>query len=132
MINTFRPIPEVLTIHSYVFILTLDYSLYISRAKTVEGRVNIVAVKMTRSNEVQGSSAARLLEMILPRPSSTFLMRCPGETPSILVVDRSLPPSEGARVVLGTEKGLRVATLGPDFNPSRVWGVVTWIIRSPS
>ncbi|MFA7621731.1 MAG: molybdenum ABC transporter permease [Aminobacteriaceae bacterium] len=90
-----------------------------------------MAVQMTRSNEIQGSAAARLLDMLLPRPSSTFLMRGAGTPPSILVVDRSLPPSEGVRAVVSTRKGLRLATLEPDFNPSSVWGVVTWIIRAP-
>lgn len=91
-----------------------------------------MAVHMTRSNEVQGSAAGRLMELLLPRPTSTFLLRCADEPASILVVDRSLPPSEGRKAVLSTEKGLRLATLGSAFDPSRVWGVVTWVIREPS
>ncbi|HOO87590.1 MAG TPA: molybdenum ABC transporter permease [Synergistales bacterium] len=91
-----------------------------------------MAVHMTRSNEIQGSAAGRLLEMLLPRPTSTFLLRCADGPDSILVVDRSLPPSEGKKAVLSTEKGLRLATLGSAFDSSRVWGVVTWVIREPS
>ncbi|HPE65933.1 MAG TPA: molybdenum ABC transporter permease [Synergistales bacterium] len=91
-----------------------------------------MAVHMTRSNEIQGSAAGRLLEMLLPRPTSTFLLRCADGPDSILVVDRSLPPSEGKKAVLSTEKGLRLATLGSAFDSSSVWGVVTWVIREPS
>ena len=91
-----------------------------------------MAVHMTRSNEVQGSAAGRLLEMLLPRPSSTFLLRCADGPDSILVVDRSLPPSEGRKAVIATKRGLRLATLGSAFDSSRVWGVVTWVIREPS
>ncbi len=91
-----------------------------------------MAVHMTRSNEIQGSAAGRLLEMLLPRPTSTFLLRCADGPDSILVVDRSLPPSEGKKAVLSTEKGLRLATLGSAFDSSKVWGVVTWVIREPS
>jgi hypothetical protein len=91
-----------------------------------------MAVHMTRSNEIQGNAAGRLLDMLLPRPSSTFLLRCAGTPGSILVVDRSLPPSEGRKAVLCTERGLKLATLGSGFDSSRVWGVVTWVIREPS
>lgn len=89
-------------------------------------------VHMTRSNEIQGSSSGRLMEMLLPRPSSTFLLRCADEPGAILVVDRSVPPSEGRKAILATERGLRLATLDRRFSSSRVWGVVTWIIREPS
>ena len=78
-----------------------------------------MAVHMTRSNEVPGSAAGRLLDMLLPRPSSTFLIR-------------SAPPSEGRKAVLCTDRGLKLATLGAGFNPADVWGVVTWVIREPS
>ena len=91
-----------------------------------------MAVHMTRSNEVQGNAAGRLLEMLLPRPSSTFLLRCADTPGSILVVDRSLPPSEGQKAVLATKRGLRLATLSCGFDSSKVWGVVTWVIREPS
>ena len=91
-----------------------------------------MAVHMTRSNEIQGSAAGRLLEMLLPRPTSTFLLRCADGPDSILVVDRSLPPSEGKKAVLSTEKGLRLATLGSAFDSSSVWGVVIWVIREPT
>ena len=91
-----------------------------------------MAVHMTRSNEIQGSAAGRLLEMLLPRPTSTFLLRCADGPDSNLVVDRSLPPSEGKKAVLSTEKGLRLATLGSAFDSSSGWGVVTWVIREPS
>ena len=91
-----------------------------------------MTVHMTRSNEIQGSAANRLLEMLLPRPSSTFLLRCADAPRSILVVDRSLPPSEGRKAVLATEKGLELATLGSGFDSSNVWGMVTWVIREPS
>ncbi len=91
-----------------------------------------MAVHMTRSNEISGSGAKGLLEMLLPRPSSTFLIRSAPPAGDILVVDRAVPPSEGRRAVLATEKGLKLATLGAGFNPASVWGVVTWIIREPS
>lgn len=91
-----------------------------------------MAVHMTRSNEIQSSSAARLLDMLLPRPSSTFLLRSADAPGSILVVDRAVPPTEGRKAVLSTEKGLRLATLGTRFDSSRVWGVVTWVIRDPA
>ena len=91
-----------------------------------------MAVHMTRSNEIQSSSAARLLDMLLPRPSSTFLLRSADAPGSILVVDRAIPPTEGRKAVLSTEKGLRLATLGTRFDSSRVWGVVTWVIQDPA
>ena len=91
-----------------------------------------MSVHMTRSNEIQGSAAGRLLEMLLPRPTSTFLLRCADGPDSILVVDRSLPPSEGKKAVLSPEKGLRLAPLGSAFDSSSVWGGVTWVIREPS
>lgn len=56
-----------------------------------------MAVHMTRSNEIQGSTAGRLLDMILPRPSSTFLLRCAEAPGAILVVDRAVPPRRGER-----------------------------------
>ena len=90
-----------------------------------------MAVHLTRSNEIQSSSAARLLDMLLPRPSSTFLLRSADAPGSILVVDRAVPPTEGRKAVLSTEKGLRLATLGTRFDSSRVWGVVTWVIQDP-
>lgn len=91
-----------------------------------------MAVHMMQSNEVQGSAAGRLLDMLLPCPSSTFLLRCAGAPGSILVVDRGASPLEGRKAILSTEQGLRLATLDSRFDPSRVWGVVTWIIREPS
>ena len=91
-----------------------------------------MAVHMTRSNEIQGSTAGRLLDMILPRPSSTFLLRCAEAPGAILVVDRAVPPSEGRKAVLSTDRGLRLATLDSRFESSSVWGVVTWVIRDPS
>ena len=91
-----------------------------------------MAVHLTRSNEIQSSSAARLLDMLLPRPSSTFLLRSADAPGSILVVDRAVPPTEGRKAVLSTEKGLRLATLGTRFDSSRVWGVVTWVIQDPA
>ncbi len=91
-----------------------------------------MAVHLTRSNEIQSSSAARLLDMLLPRPSSTFLLRSADAPGSILVVDRAVPPTEGRKAILSTEKGLRLATLGTRFDSSRVWGVVTWVIRDPA
>lgn len=91
-----------------------------------------MTVRMTRSNEISSSRAKGLLDMLLPRPSSTFLIRSAPPAGDILVVDRSLPPSEGRKAVLATEKGLRLATLGSGFDPASVWGVVTWIIKEPS
>lgn len=91
-----------------------------------------MAVHMTRSNEIRGAAANRLVDMILPRPSSTFLLRSADSPRSILVVDRAAPPSAGRKAVLSTERGLKVATLGDRFDSSRVWGVVTWVIREPS
>lgn len=91
-----------------------------------------MAVHMTRSNEIPGSAAGRLLDMLLPRPSSTFLIRSAPPSGDILVVDRAVPPSEGRKAVLCTDRGLKLATLGAGFNPADVWGVVTWVIREPS
>jgi len=91
-----------------------------------------MAVHMTRSNEIHGSTAGRLLDMLLPRPSSTFLLRCAEAPGAILVVDRAVPPSEGRKAVLSTDRGLRLATLDSRFESSSVWGVVTWVIRDPS
>ena len=93
-----------------------------------------MAVHMTRSNEIQGSAAGRLLDMLLPSPSSTFLVSdlSPWVSGSILVVDRAVPPAEGRKAILSTERGLRLATLDSRFDSSRVWGVVTWVIREPS
>ena len=91
-----------------------------------------MAVHMTRSNEIQGSTAGRLLDMLLPRPSSTFLLRCAEAPGAIFVVDRAVPPTEGRKAVLSTDRGLRLATLDSRFESSRVWGVVTWVIRDPS
>ena len=91
-----------------------------------------MAVHMTQSNEIQGSTAGRLLDMLLPRPSSTFLLRCAEAPGAILVVDRAVPPSEGRKAVLSTDRGLRLATLDSRFESSSVWGVVTWVIRDPS
>jgi len=91
-----------------------------------------MAVHMTRSNEIQGSTAGLLLDMLLPRPSSTFLLRCAEAPGAILVVDRAVPPSEGRKAVLSTDRGLRLATLDSRFESSSVWGVVTWVIRDPS
>ena len=91
-----------------------------------------MAVQMTRSNEIPGSMAARLVDMLLPRPSSTFLIRNASSSGDILVVDRAVPPSEGRRAVMYTDRGLKLATLRAGFNPAEVWGVVTCVIREPS
>lgn len=48
------------------------------------------------------------------------------------MVDRAVPPAEGRKAILSTERGLRLATLDSRFDSSRVWGVVTWVIREPS
>ena len=91
-----------------------------------------MAVHMTRSNEIQGSAAGRLLEMLLPRPTSTFLLRCADGPDSILVVDRSLPASEGCLAVVATETGkIACKRLERGFSPSSVWGRVTWVLKDP-
>ena len=75
--------------------------------------------------------AERLGEILVPRPSSTFLFRpCPG---FILVVDRSLPPEEGCLAVVATEAGnLACRRLKRGFAPSSVWGRGTWILKDPN
>ena len=74
--------------------------------------------------------AMRLGEFLVPRPSSTFFFRL--ESDSILVVDRSLPPSEGCLAVVATETGkIACKRLEQGFSPSSVWGRVTWILKDP-
>jgi hypothetical protein len=91
-----------------------------------------MSVHMTQSNEIQAPFAGRLMEMLAPRPQSTFMFQAADHPGTIFVVDRGVPPSEGRKAVIATERGFRIATLDARFRPSSVWGVVTWILRKPS
>jgi hypothetical protein len=90
-----------------------------------------MSVRLTGVPRKTRPLAERLGETLVPRPSSTFVFRL--ESGSILVVDRSLPPEEGCLAVVATEAGgLTCRRLGRGFDPSSVWGRVTWILKDPN
>jgi hypothetical protein len=74
--------------------------------------------------------------LLVARPATTFLMRCPnalGRTHEgdLLIVDRALAPLRGDHVLVGTSEGL-VLRRFPVWRPEPgafVWGVVTSAIQ---
>jgi len=89
-----------------------------------------MSVRLTGLPKKDLPLALRLGEFLVPRPSSTFFFRL--ESDSILVVDRSLPPSEGCLAVVATETGkIACKRLERGFSPSSVWGRVTWVLKDP-
>ncbi len=89
-----------------------------------------MSVRLSGIPEKPRPLAERLGEALVPRPSSTFLFRLgPG---LMLLADRSLPPEEGCLAVVVTEAGsLACRRLARGFDPSSVWGRVTWILKDP-
>lgn len=85
-----------------------------------------------------------LNKLLISNPSSTFFLRAEaiyGEINAlrdkdILVVDRSLDPSEGDLLVISENGELRIMAMDQDPNSFPLeqleycWGVVTWIIHS--
>jgi hypothetical protein len=89
-----------------------------------------MSVRLTGVPRKKLPLAERLGETLVPRPSSTFVFRL--GSGSILVVDRSLPPEEGCLAVVATETGsLTCRRLARGFDPSSVWGRVTWVLKDP-
>lgn len=74
-----------------------------------------------------------LLRLLAPRPEASFLMKWkkPDGRWTVLVVDRSLPPSEGALMLLADRQGWRTSRKGGGPVPANFWGVVTWLLDRP-
>ncbi|MFA0888007.1 MAG: hypothetical protein ACC613_02780 [Synergistales bacterium] len=90
-----------------------------------------MSVRLTGVARKTRPLAERLGEYLVPRPSSTFIFRLGSS--SFLVIDRFLPPEEGCLAVVATEAGgLACRRLEQGFDPSSVWGRVTWILKDPN
>lgn len=98
-----------------------------------------------------------LQEALIPRPAATFLMRVKGDSMEgcgifsgdLLIVDRSLPPVDGAVVIAVlngeftvkqlrlSQKTILLAAANADYTPIvvkagmefQVWGVVTYVVH---
>lgn len=74
---------------------------------------------------------ANLAKSVIRNPLATFIFRSKTKENKIrfLIVDRSVRPDFGSRIIIATEHGLKEAFMDDATPACRIWGTVVWFLE---